>query len=44
VTPTKYLKDPEIKVLETGAREAHRGLWSDAGPTPPSYWRHPPKG
>jgi hypothetical protein len=44
VTPTKYLKDPEIKVLEIEARETHRGLCSGAGPAPLCDWRPPPKG
>lgn len=40
---TKYLKDPEIKALQTEAQQAHRGLWSDAAPTAPWDWRHQPK-
>lgn len=35
----KYLKDPEIKSLESEARGEHRGLWSDAAPVAPWQWR-----
>jgi endonuclease YncB( thermonuclease family) len=37
----KYLRDPELLVLERSARDARRGLWSlpDETRVPPSAWR-----
>lgn len=39
----KYLKDYSILDLETQAKTAKVGLWSDANPTPPWEFRHPHK-
>lgn len=36
---TKYLTDPEIKSLETIARESGVGLWDEDDPTPPWVFR-----
>lgn len=37
---TKYLTDPQIKVLEEEARASRLGLWRDETPVPPWEWRH----
>lgn len=34
---TRYLRDPEIKRLEQGARDAGRGLWSQVVPPEPPW-------
>jgi micrococcal nuclease len=34
-------RDAELRRLEEGARDAHRGLWADAEPIPPWTWRKP---
>ena len=36
---TKYLTDPQIKVLEEEARASRLGLWRDEKPVPPWEWR-----
>lgn len=36
---TKYLTDPEIKLLEGQAKSAGAGLWQDAAPVPPWEFR-----
>ena len=36
---TKYLTDPQIKVIEAEARAAKSGLWHDDKPVPPWEWR-----
>ena len=36
---TKYLTDPQIKVLEEEARAARIGLWHDDKSVPPWEWR-----
>ena len=36
---TKYLTDPQIKVLEEEARASRLGLWRDETPVPPWEWR-----
>lgn len=35
----RYSKDPAMIAIETAAKEAKRGLWSDPSPTPPWEWR-----
>jgi len=35
----KYSKDPQLATAEKEAREAKRGLWSEANPTPPWEYR-----
>ena len=35
----RYSSDQSIGALEQGARNAHRGLWSEDNPTPPWDWR-----
>lgn len=35
-----YAPDPDLLDAESAARAAHRGLWSDPRPRPPSEWRH----
>ena len=37
---TKYLTDPQIKVIEEDARAARLGLWQEVSPVPPWEWRH----
>ena len=37
----RYCEDPEMEKLQAEAREARRGLWSDAQPVPPWEFRHP---
>lgn len=37
----KYLTDESCLVIEDDARQHHRGLWTDASPTPPWEFRHP---
>ena len=36
---TKYLTDPQIKVLEEEARASRLGLWHDDKSVPPWEWR-----
>ena len=36
----QYSRNLQLGFLETQARDAHRGLWIDPNPTPPSVWRH----
>ena len=36
---TKYLTDPQIKVIEGEARAAKSGLWNNEKPVPPWEWR-----
>lgn len=40
-----YSDDRELERLETEAKSARRGVWSDGNPTPPWVWRqrHPRK-
>ncbi|MFA7438108.1 thermonuclease family protein [Castellaniella sp.] len=35
----KYLRDPELRVLEARAREQRLGLWQQPGAVPPWTWR-----
>lgn len=35
----QYVKDKTLEHLEAEAREAKKGLWADANPTPPWDWR-----
>ena len=41
---TKYLTDPQIKVIEGEARAAKSGLWHDDKPMPPWEWRQAQRG
>lgn len=36
----RYNQEPQLADLETQARAARRGLWSDPDPVPPWEWRH----
>ena len=36
---TRYLTDPQIRVIEEDARRSRRGLWQDEKPVPPWDWR-----
>ena len=36
----RYAKDPILFDLESKAKKAKRGLWSDPNPVPPWKWRH----
>ncbi|SFN10623.1 Endonuclease YncB, thermonuclease family [Formivibrio citricus] len=37
---TQYAHSPELLTIQQEARQAQRGLWADANPTPPWKWRH----
>ena len=36
---TRYLTDPQIRVIGEDARTSRRGLWQDEKPVPPWDWR-----